>query len=370
MGNDLSALRRAPLPVILAATLGLAGCGDAAPTPNAGALAEAGPSVSGPVRLTEAFLTPMDTLDDVDSPAAWRAPDGEILLLATAKGSHVVIAYDGETGALVGRMGRQGSAPGEFLRPNGIFVHDDLVYIVERDNRRVQVLTLPDFQPVATFGDDVLLKPYGITGFATGDGILHLWITDDFDVTGEGLATWENRVKRFAVEVTGSGAEAIVSANLAGTVGDADGPGRLVVVESILADPAHDRLLIADEDEAERTIKVFRLDGTFTGQQLGEGIFRAEPEGIALWGCGASGYLLMADQSHDLNQFHVFDRESLEHLGTFAGKAVANTDGVAVLTGPAGRLGEGAFYAIHADQGAVGFAWADVASALGLRPAC
>jgi hypothetical protein len=99
-------------------------------------------------------------------------------------------------------------------------------------------------------------------------------------------------------------------------------------------------------------------------------IFHAEPEGIALWGCDTGGYLLMADQSHDLNQFHVFDRESLAHLGTFAGEAVANTDGVAVLTGPAGRLGEGAFYAIHADQGAVGFSWSDVASALGLRSGC
>jgi 3-phytase len=297
-------------------------------------------------------------------------PDGQILLLATAKGSHVVMAYDGETGALVGRMGRQGSGPGEFLRPNGIFVHDDHVFIVERDNRRVQVLTLPDFQSVATFGDDVLLKPYGISGFESDDGVLHLWITDDFDVTGEAPATWENRVKRFAVDVAGSGAQATVSATLKGTVGDAEGSGRLVVVESILADPAHDRLLIADEDESQRTIKVFRLDGTFTGRQLGGDVFSAEPEGIALWGCEAGGYLLMADQSYDMNQFHVFDRESLEHLGTFAGEAVANTDGVAVLNGPAGRLGEGAFYAIHADQGAVGFAWSDVAAALGLRPTC
>jgi 3-phytase len=370
MRNDPRARRRASIFLALITLMGVAACDAAAPAPEPDPEVQADLPADAPVRLAEAFLTPMDTLDDVDSPAAWRGPEGQLLLLATAKGSHVVMAYDGETGALVGRMGSRGAAPGQFERPNGIFVHDDHVYIVERDNRRVQVLTLPDFQPVATFGDDVLLKPYGISGFESEDGVLHLWITDDFDVTGEGPATWENRVKRFAVTVTGSGAEATVAATLEGTVGDAEGPGRLVVVESILADPAHDRLLIADEDESQRSIKVFRLDGSFTGQQLGEGVFRAEPEGIALWGCDAGGYLLMADQSYDLNQFHVFDRESLEHLGTFAGEAVANTDGVAVLAGPAGSLGEGAFYAIHADQGAVGFRWSDVAAALGLEATC
>ena len=155
-----------------------------------------------------------------------------------------------------------------------------------------------------------------------------------------------------------------------GTVGAPDGPGRLRVVESILADPEHDRLLIADEDEEERTIKVYDLSGDFTGVQIGEGVFQAEPEGISLWACGAAGYLLMADQSHEFNRFHVFDRITFEHLGTFAGEAVSNTDGVAILQGPVGSLGEGAFYAIHADQGAVGFAWAEVAETLGLRAEC
>lgn len=369
MRNDTLALHRAPLAVMLAATLGLAAC-DIVPAPNADAPAEGGSLASESMHLPEAFMSPMDTLDNVDSPAAWRAPEGDILLLATAKGSHVVMAYDGETGALVGRMGRQGSAPGEFLRPNGIFVLDDLVYIVERDNRRVQVLTLPDFQPVATFGDDVLLKPYGITGFESDDGTLHLWITDDFDVTGEGPATWDNRVKQFAVEISGSGADATVSATSVGTVGHVEGPGRLVVVESILADPTHDRLLVSDEDETQRTIKIFRLDGSFTGQQIGGDVFGAEPEGIALYACAEEGYYLMADQSPDGNQFQVFDRTSLGHVGTFAGEAVSNTDGVAVLQGPVGSLGSGAFYAVHDDRGVVGFRWADIAEALGLRMDC
>jgi len=350
--------------------IGMAACGGGESGFDGGAgsdRVEAGSlagSVAPPVIL-EAFLTPMDTIDDVDSPAAWRSPDGEVILLATAKGSHRIVAWDGESGELLGRWGTTGSGAGELERPNGILVHEDLVYIVERNNRRVQVFTLPEFESVAIFGADVLLWPYGISGFER-DGALHLWVTDDFEVTGEGGAIWENRVKHFVVTRDANG----LDAQFVGTVGAAEGPGRLLVVESILADPAHDRLLIADEDEEERRIKVYDLAGAFTGTVIGEGVFEAEPEGIALWACGDAGYLLTADQSHDFNQFHVFDRESLDHLGTFAGEAVSNTDGVTILQGPVGSLGEGAFYAIHADQGAVGFAWSEVASALGLQARC
>lgn len=322
------------------------------------------PAADFPV-IPETFLTPMDTLDNVDSPAAWRGPDGEVVLMATAKGSHVIMAYDGETGELIGRWGEEGTGPGQFQRPNGILVQDDLLVVVERDNRRVQLLRLPGFESLGTFGDDVLLKPYGVTGVLE-EGVLHLWVTDDFDVTGEGEAHWENRVKRFAVRLEEGGPVP----EFVGTLGDAEGPGRLRVVESILADPVHDRLLIADEHEAERVVKVYDLEGRYAGRQVGQGVFAAEPEGIALYACGTGGYYLMADQSPQGNRFQVFDRASLGHLGTFAGEAVANTDGVAVLQGPVGSLGSGAFYAVHDDQGVVGLRWADIAEALELQTDC
>ncbi len=35
--------------------------------------------------IAEAFLSPMTPADNIDSPAAWRAPDGALWLIATAK---------------------------------------------------------------------------------------------------------------------------------------------------------------------------------------------------------------------------------------------------------------------------------------------
>jgi len=316
-----------------------------------------------PVLIPEAFFTPLDPSDDVDSPAAWRGPEGGVLLLATAKATHVVLVYHGATGTLLGRVGGPGSGKGKFRRPNGILVHENHLFVVERDNRRVQVFTLPDFSPVDTFGEDVLLKPYGITA-AAGDGYLDLWITDDFDVTGKGSALWENRVKRFRVVLREDG----VDARYMGAFGEPAGPGRLTVVESILADPLHQRLFIADEKEG--VLKVYDLEGAFTGVRLGKDLFAGEPEGLALYPCGAEGYLIAADQSHRRNGFHVFHRRSLAHLGSFRGERVSNTDGVALLQGDVGGLHGGAFYAVHDDQGVAAFSWASVAEALGLRGDC
>ncbi len=48
--------------------------------------------------IAEAFLSPMTPADNIDSPAAWRAPDGALWLIATAKATDKLVVYDGSTG--------------------------------------------------------------------------------------------------------------------------------------------------------------------------------------------------------------------------------------------------------------------------------
>jgi hypothetical protein len=197
------------------------------------------------VRIPEAFFTPLDPSDDVASPAAWRRPEGEVLLLATAKATHLVLVYDGASGTPLGRVGGPGSGKGEFRRPNGILVHEE-------------------------------------------EGVL----------------------------------------------------------------------------------KVYDLEGAFTGVRLGKDIFVGEPEGFPLYSCGAEGYLVAADQSHRRNRFQLFQRRSMDLLGSFRGEKVSNTDGVPILQGEVAGLTGGAFCAVYDDQGVAAFSWASVAEALGLRGDC
>ncbi|RXD52350.1 phytase, partial [Xanthomonas perforans] len=112
--------------------------------------------------VPEAFITALTPADNLDSPASWMAPDGRRWVIATAKGTHALVVFDGDSGKRLRVVGGKGKALGKLDRPNGISVVDDLVFVVERDNRRVQVFSLPDLTPVTAFGQNQLREPYGL----------------------------------------------------------------------------------------------------------------------------------------------------------------------------------------------------------------
>ena len=325
-----------------------------------------------PALVREAFSSPMTPEDNIDSVASWTAPDGQVLVLATAKSTHRLVVYDGFTGEFVRHVGGQGAGPGQFDRPNGIAIADDLVFVVERDNRRVQVLRLPGMESVATFGDDVLELPYGIWVNAQG-GHYELYVTDAYmageDAQGEDilppLEELDRRVHRFEFDPSGAGARHL------GAFGDTTPGGALRVVESLWGDPANNRLLVAEEDETySNEFKVYDLDGRFTGDIVGAGVLEAQSEGIMLKVCGnGGGWWITTAQGRDRSTFHLFDRHTLEHAGAVTGDTVANTDGIWLHGEPSPRFPQGVLYAVHDDQGMVAIDWREIAVALEL-PEC
>jgi 3-phytase len=326
--------------------------------------------VSAPVTVAEAFTTPRDTLDNIDSPAVWHGPDGQHWLIATAKTGDVLVVSDAATGRLIRRVGGPGTAPGRMERPNGVAVIDDLAFVVERDNARVQVFRLPDFRPEGIYGAGDLRKPYGVAVVRDGAGAYTTWVTDNYEMADESIpadSLLGARVREYRVAPRGGE----VHATLVRTFGATRGGGVLRVVESIAADPANRRLLIAEENPGESALKVYTLAGRFTGQAIPPAFFPAQAEGIALYACGArDGYWIATDQSHEANTFHVFDRRTLAHLGSFRGPTVRNTDGVALTQTGFGPFPAGAFYAVHDDGNVAAFSWSAIADALALRKDC
>ncbi len=159
------------------------------------------------------------------------------------------MVYDGNTGRYLFTVGSEGGGPGQFKRPNGIAVHADLVFVVERDNQRVQLLRLPDFQPVTSFGPGELRNPYGLWLHEVSPNELEMLVTDSFmaDFRTETLPPMHElaeRTKRYRIEMFGE----LPKASLVGQFGDTTEAGALRMVESIAGDPFHDRLLIAEED--------------------------------------------------------------------------------------------------------------------------
>ena len=364
---------RCVTPILLFALTGACGSGE---TPEAEPLADSAAVAAGvdtiavqPVVLEEVFLTERDTVDDVDSPAIWHGPAGQHWILTTAKATDVVLVNDAATGEAIRRLGGTGSGPGQLDRPNGIAVVGNILFVVERDNARLQAFSLPDLASLGTFGEAELRRPYGIASYEDGDAI-HLFVTDNYELVEDEIppdSMLGERVEHFRVRIDGGK----VSAEHVDTFGDTSGEGVLHKVETIGVDPANDRVVIAEELEPDSHWKLYRLDGTFSGEVFGRGYFPQEAEGLALYACpGPSGYWVATDQGMETNTFHVFDRQTLEHLGAFSGATTRNTDGVALTQVGFGPFPSGAFYAIHNDGNIAAFSWVDIAEALDLRSDC
>lgn len=329
--------------------------------------------------VPERYVSADDPADELDSLATWPAPDGRTWLIASAKSSDRLVVFDADSGERLRGGGGPGDAPGQFDRPNGVAVHGDHLFVVERDNRRVQAFALPGFEPLGSFGQAQLRSPYGLWINETEPGELEVYVTDSF-MYGERFdvvppaAELDQRVRRYRVRFDRRSGD--LHARYAGAFGDT-GEHALRVVESIAGDPSRDRLLIADEripaagGGTASTLREYGLDGHATGHSLPQDMFSAEAEGVALWTCTADlGYWIAVDQLAPRTVFHLFERGNLKPAGSFRGEATAFTDGVALHAATTRAFPQGALFAVHDDAAVAAFDLGDIARTLGLAAEC
>lgn len=320
--------------------------------------------------LAEAWVSVVDTLDNVDSPAIWFSDSGP-RVIASAKATDVLIVYDAVTGATLRRVGGPGAALGQLERPNGVLVlGDSLLLVVERDNHRVQAFRLPSFESAGAFGASDLTLPYGLAAYAPRADAYRVYVTDNYEEPEDSvppLAQLGRRVRVYDIAVR----DGRLTSQLVNSFGDTTAAGAIRITESIQLDPANDRLVLAEEDESDTQIKEYTLDGRFTGRSFGRGIFTQQAEGIALWTCGDStGYWVTTNQGPVVNTFHLFDRQTLAHVGAFRGKVTNTTDGVALTQRAVGPFAEGMFFTAHFDAAISAFDWSEVAAATGVAANC
>ncbi|MDN5781393.1 MAG: phytase [Luteimonas sp.] len=329
--------------------------------------------------LPERYVSAEDPRDELDSLATWPAEDGRTWLIATAKSTHSLVVFDADTGERLRSVGGKGPGPGQFLRPNGIAVYGNHLFVAERDNHRVQVLLLPDFTPLGTFGADQLRSPYGLWIHEGAPGEYEVYVTDSF-MEGERhdvvppLDQLDRRVRRYRVAFDDDGR---LSVRDEGAFGDTSETRALRIVESIAGDPTQQRLLIADEsrrDEGARrgsNLREYTFDGKPTGRELPDDTFEAEAEGVALWDCTPdTGYWVAADQRYPQTHFLLFDRDTLAARGSFMGEVTAHTDGIALHAAATSSFPAGALFAVHDDRAVAAFDLGEVARALDLDPSC
>jgi 3-phytase len=220
----------------------------------------AGAALAQTAVIEERYITERVPEDNIDSVAVAPAENGQpALLFATAKANDVIKVYDASTGEeVIDELGGPGPWPDQYQRPNGVAVADGLLVVVERDNRRINVRSLPDYRVVDTFGSEVLRNPYGLWLEALGDDVYRIWVTDAYEMPDESVPPNDElneRIKSFrmTVERNADGEVVALRQHLERTFGETTPPGALRIVESIFGDRAHDRLLIAEEDENPET---------------------------------------------------------------------------------------------------------------------
>lgn len=327
-----------------------------------------------PKVIAEAYVSPESPEDELDSLATWGHPDGTPWLIATAKSGHRLVVFNADTGARLREVGNKGAEPGQFKRPNGIAVLGDRLFVAERDNRRVQVFSLPDFRPLGSFGQTELRSPYGLWLNPAAGNAVDVYVTDNFmegpryDVLPP-LEQLDQRVRRYRLRFDANGS---FDVETLGSFGDTGEATALRIVESLAGDARRRTLLIADEDtRRESTLREYDQNGKSTGRSVPQASFEAEAEGVALWACGrVGGYWVAVDQLQTLTVFHLFDRTTLTLRGSFTGNVVAATDGIGLRTTPSKRFPNGALFAVHRDKSVAAFDLRDIVAALKLDRSC
>lgn len=309
------------------------------------------------ITIAESFVSSYNDEDNVDSPTFWQGKNGENWLIATTKESDMLFVYNAESGEMIKKVAGSGKGKSQLDRPNGIWVIDDYLFVVERNNHRVQVFDLPDFNHVGFIAEDKLIWPYGLCVYKEGDSY-QLFITDNYETEEGGIpadSLLDKRVLNYKLTIN----DDKLNSEFVRYIGEKEGEGRLTVVESIYADPEYNRLMIAEENEEFTSYKVYNLnDGTFSGTVIGEGIFQNQAEGIALYDCGmGEGFWIMTDQGKGDNAFYVYNRRTLEFVNAFYSETTQNTDGIWVTNISYGNFNKGALLAVHDDGAVSGFDW-------------
>ena len=319
--------------------------------------------------ITEAWMSVPKLADNIDSVAVWHAPDGAVRVYATAKKTDRVVVFDAADGREIGAIGSSGAAAGQLSRPNGVAIVDDRLYVVERDNHRVQVFALPGGEPLGLFGDADLVKPYGVWIDTRGER-LRVYVTDNYETAAETTPPPAELGRRVRVyDVTRGG---VFDAKLVQSFGATSGDAILRVVESIAGDPVYDHLLIADEElRGGSFTQLYTIGGEPRNRKLGVDAYRHQAEGLALYACGdGDGVWIASDQDPREQRFLAFDRKTLAFRGAFASAKTRTTDGIAIDQRASARFPAGALYAQHDNRAVAAFDWRDVAKALGVRDDC
>jgi myo-inositol-hexaphosphate 3-phosphohydrolase len=269
--------------------------------------------------------------------AVWTAPNpADSLLFVTQKSLNVVQVWSLQTNQIVQTLTG-------FNKPLGVAVDqaEAALYVTSQSGQAVYKyfianIVAGNLSPALTFGQGMSpsSQPSGITVFHGAGGVTRVFVV-----------------------YTGSSTKFVRAFDTNGTLQSSWNMGSLALNE-IAADDENGVIYVADQTNA--VIKVFGADGTFE-RDFGQGTFASDVEGLAVYRCGASGYVVASNQS--ANAFEIFDRVTFAHLATFTVQSVRDTIGVALTQAAVPGYPNGGLFVESRGREVFGVQWDAVAAA-------
>ena len=279
-------------------------------------------------------------------------------MIAAAAGTDRLLVLDAGTGEALTEHGATGEIAGRFRDPSGVAVVGDLVMVAEEEGGRIQVLRLPGLSTAGFLGAGGLRAPTLLTAAPDGDGY-EAWVADRGEADGRG------EIVRLRFMLDGDALRGEVGAPVAATRG---GGETLAPLAALGADPARERLLVAEQGPGGSGLWVLDGDGRFAGRAA-EGLGGGAPA-LALLPCGDDrGWWIVAEPGDGQTRFLLLDRVTLEPVGSFVGRSTAGASAVAATSAGTPELPTGAVYVVDGEGTVTAFDWRDVAAALEL-PVC
>jgi len=193
----------------------------------------------------------------LSSHAFWHGENGEHWVLGLAGGVDGIVIHDARKGGELRRIGKPGVEKGEFDEPVEIHVADDMAFVLERGNHRIQVIELPECASLGFFAGERLADPIDFALYRIENGAFYLYVADEKKLKGETVV----HVLRYAV----SRAVNTVHSAYKLTFGYSPGDGHLRNVASVTVDDSARQVLVTEKTAGGDKIKVFSLDGDFIG---------------------------------------------------------------------------------------------------------
>lgn len=159
----------------------------------------------------------------------------------SCKESNSIISYD-VNGNFLSRMGKKGFNYNEFSKPKGIIQIKNYLFVLEKSNKRCQIIDLKSNKSVSFFGFKKLNIPYDIDGIFFKDQFI-IFISD----------VGNSSILKFNIKIGDQGIEKISS--------DIFLELPELRLSAITVDTTFDRILIIDSTN--NFIRVFSLNGIF-----------------------------------------------------------------------------------------------------------